>query len=70
MSKKENLSDNLKKLSETAQWFENREDVDVEEGLKKVKEAVEVIKESKKRLKEIENEFEKVKKELDEEEQE
>ncbi len=70
MSKKENLSENLKKLSQTAQWFESREDVDVEEGLKKVKEAVEVIKGSKKRLKEIENEFEEVKKELDEEEQE
>lgn len=65
MSKKNDLNENLKKLSETAEWFENREDVDVEEGLKKVKEAVEIIKESKKRLREIENEFEKVKKELD-----
>lgn len=70
MSKKNNLNENLKKLSETAEWFESREDVDVEEGLKKVKEAVEIIKESKKRLKEIENEFEKVKKELDTDEEE
>ncbi len=68
MPKKNNLNENLEKLAETAEWFENREDIDVEEGLKKVKEAVEIIKESKKRLREIENEFEKVKKELGEEE--
>ncbi len=66
MTKKNNLSENIKKLSQTAQWFESQEDIDVEEGLKKVKEAVEIIKESKKRLTEIENEFEKVKKEIDE----
>lgn len=69
MTKKENnLSENLKKLSAISDWFEEREDVDVEEGLKKVKDAVKLIKESKERLKEIENEFEDVKKELDEEE--
>jgi len=68
MTKKENnLSKNLKKLSEISEWFEEREDVDIEEGLKKVKEAVGIIKESKERLQEIENEFEEVKKELDEE---
>ncbi len=67
MNKKNNLSENLKKLSEVADWFDRQEDVDVEEGLKKVKDAVEIIKESKIRLREIENEFEKVKKELEEE---
>ncbi len=67
MKTKNNLSESLKKLSEVADWFDSQEDVDVEEGLKKVKEAVEIIKESKKRLREIENEFEKVKKELEEE---
>jgi exonuclease VII small subunit len=67
MSKKNNLSENLKELSEIAEWFDKQEDVDVEEGLKKVKEAVVIIKESKSRLREIENEFEKVKKELEEE---
>ena len=67
MNKKNNLSENLKKLKEISSWFDNQEDVDVEEGLNKVKEAVEIIKESKSRLNEIENEFEKVKKDLDNE---
>ncbi len=67
MTKKDNLSENLKRLSEIASWFENQEDIDVEEGLKKVKEAAEIMKKSKKRLREIENEFEEVKKELNEE---
>lgn len=63
-----NLSDNLKRLSEIAEWFENQEEVDVEEGLQKVKEAVGLIKASKERLKSVENEFEEIKKEVDIEE--
>ncbi len=67
MAKKdENLNKKLEKLSEIAVWFEEREDIDIEEGLQKVKEAAKIIKESKNRLKEIENEFEEVKKELEE----
>ncbi len=64
---KKNLNDNLKKLSEIAEWFDNRDEVDVEEGLKKVKDAVIIIKESKERLKEIENEFEEIRSSIDEE---
>lgn len=60
-----NLNDNLKKLSEITNWFDNREEIDVEEGLEKVKEAVSLIKMSKARLKEIENEFEEIKKEIE-----
>ena len=60
-----NLNTNLKKLEEISDWFDNREEVDVEEGLEKVKEAVVLIKESKARLKEIENQFEEIKKEVD-----
>jgi len=60
-----NLNTNLKKLEEISQWFDNREEVDVEEGLTKVKEAVVLIKESKERLKQIENEFEEIKKEVE-----
>lgn len=63
-----NLSDNLKKLSEITEWFEGQEDVDIEEGLKKVKEAVGLIKASKERLKAVENEFEEIKKEVELEE--
>ena len=63
-----NLSDNLKKLSEITEWFEGQEEVDIEEGLKKVKEAAGLIKASKERLKAVENEFEEIKKEADIEE--
>ena len=63
---KNNLSENLKKLSEISDWFEQREEVDIEEGLKKVKEAIGIIKKSKDRLKEIENEFEEIKKDVEE----
>lgn len=60
-----NLNSSLKKLGEITEWFEGQEEVDVEEGLKKVKEAVELIKTSKSRLKKIENEFKEIKKEID-----
>jgi exonuclease VII small subunit len=63
-----NLSDNLKKLSEITKWFEGQEEIDIEKGLKKVKEAVALIKASKERLKAVENEFEEIKKEVDIEE--
>ncbi|MCX6720946.1 MAG: exodeoxyribonuclease VII small subunit [Candidatus Staskawiczbacteria bacterium] len=65
MKDTKNLNTNLKKLEEISDWFDNREEVDVEEGLEKVKEAVVLIKESKERLKQIENEFEEIKKETD-----
>ena len=60
-----NLNNNLKKLEEISEWFDNREEVDVEEGMAKVKEAVGLIKESKERLKQVENEFEEIKKDFD-----
>ncbi len=62
---KKNLTENLSKLSEISKWFEERNEVDIEEGLKKVKEAAGIIKESKERLKEIENEFEEIKKNVE-----
>ena len=64
-----NLNANLKRLSEITDWFDNREEIDVEEGLEKVKEAVSLIKVSKERLKAVENEFEEIKKEMDSEEE-
>ena len=62
---KNNLNENLKKLEEISLWFDNSKEVDVEQGLEKVKEAVILIKESKERLKKIENEFEEIKKEIE-----
>jgi len=64
-TKKLNLASDLKRLSEIVDWFESQVDVDVEQGLIKVKEAAGLIKNSKKRLTEIENEFEEIKKEID-----
>jgi hypothetical protein len=61
-----NLNENLKKLAEIASWFDKMKEIDVEEGLAKVKEAVVLIKQSKERLKEIENEFEEIKKDVEE----
>jgi len=65
-----NLSESLKKLEKIAKWFETQEEIDIEQGLEKVKEGVELIKISKERLKKVENEFEEVKKELEDSEDE
>lgn len=63
-----NLSEQLQKLQSIAEWFDEQTEVDVEEGLKKVKEAAGLIKSSQERLKEIENEFTDIKKEIEPEE--
>lgn len=60
-----NLSEQLQKLQSIAEWFDEQTEVDVEEGLKKVKEAAGLIKSSQERLKEIENEFVEIKKEIE-----
>ena len=65
--KEKNLNQNLKKLKDIAEWFENQEEVDVEAGLEKVKEAASIIKEAKKQFKEVENEFLEIKKEIEKE---
>ena len=64
-TKKQDLTSDLKKLSAISEWFEEQEEIDIEEGLKKVKEAATLIKASRERLKAVENEFEEIKKEID-----
>lgn len=59
-----NLTESLEKLSTIVGWFESQTDVDVEEGLSKVKEAAALIKDSKSRLADIENEFKEIEKEV------
>lgn len=66
MTKQVNLTETLDKLNEIANWFDQQTQVDVEEGLKKVKEAAVLIKESKARLGEIENEFAEIKADIQE----
>ena len=63
---KTKISESLSKLEGIVEWFENQKDVDVEEGLKRVKEGAGLIKSLKSRLKEVENEFEEIKKEIEE----
>lgn len=57
MPQKTNLTESLNSLQEIVTWFEEQVDVDVEEGLTKVKLAAQLIKDSKSRLAEIENDF-------------
>ena len=61
-----NLKQTLEQLETIVRWFDDQEEADVEEGLKKVKEGAVLLKAAKARLKEVENEFEEVKKDLEE----
>lgn len=67
MKQSKGLNQNLKEITKIVEWFEKQEDLDIDEGLKKAKEATEIIKETKKMLKEAENEFEEIKKNLEKE---
>lgn len=60
------LTKTLKELHTIVEWFEDQEDVDIEKGLLKVKDAAKLIKESKARLAEVENEFLVIEKEMNE----
>ncbi|MBI5147691.1 MAG: exodeoxyribonuclease VII small subunit [Parcubacteria group bacterium] len=66
MEKKESISKLLADLESAIGWFEKQNDLDLEEGLKKVREGADLIKELKKRLQDVENEFSDIKKELEE----
>lgn len=63
--KEENISKQLQELEKIVQWFQDREDLDVQAGLEKVKEGAVLAKELKARLKKIENEFTELKKGLE-----
>ena len=59
------IKSDLDKLEKIASWFEKGEDIDVEEGIRKVKEGAKIIKSLKSRLKDVENEFNEVKAEIE-----
>lgn len=63
-----NLTESLEQLNGIVQWFEDQDNVDVEVGLEKVREAAKLIKSSKTRLAEIENEFKEIEKDIEDEE--
>ena len=67
--KKSDFTQSVNKLEEINTWFQN-EDIDLDEGLYKLKAGKELIKKCRTRLKEVENEFIKIKKEFVEEAQE
>lgn len=58
----------LKNLETITEWFESREDVDLDEALKKLKEGAELIKTLKEKVKYAENEFKEIKKSILEDE--
>ena len=68
-SRKLDFTESVNKLEEINAWFQN-EDIDLDEGLYKLKTGKELIKKCRTRLKEVENEFTKIKKEFAEEAQE
>lgn len=63
MKNKFDFSTAIKELEEINRWFQN-EEVNLDEGLVKFRQGVELIKKCKVRLKEVENEFEEIKKEI------
>ena len=56
--------EDIKKISD---WFEEQEEIDLEEALVKIREAGELIKLSKDRLVEVENEFKEIKTKIENE---
>ncbi len=64
MSKdKYNFSQSYKKLQTIVEWFE-KEDVDLEEGIKKFEEGIDLVKEMKDYLGKMENKIKELKKEV------
>jgi exodeoxyribonuclease VII small subunit len=66
---KETISQSLGKLEKIIEWFDEQSEVQVEEGLKRVREGAVLIKDLRGRLKEVENQFQELKKDLDSDEQ-
>ena len=61
-----NLTQALKQLEEINHWFQE-EDIDLEQGLEKLKKGKDLIKQCRQRLQNVENEFLKIKAEFAEE---
>jgi hypothetical protein len=65
---KEHIAQSLEKLEKIVQWFDEQDQVDVQEGLVKVREGAALVKDLKTRLKAVVNEFQELKKDLTDEE--
>ena len=60
-TKPHDLKKYLEDIRKISDWFEEQEEIDLEEALVKIREAGELIKLSKDRLVEVENEFREIK---------
>ena len=67
--KSDNIQKQLEELEAIARWFEQEEDFDVEEGLKRVKEGAVLVKKLKTRIKAVENEFKELESDLTDDEE-
>lgn len=65
---KNNIASQLQDLEEILTWFEKQKNVDVEQGIEKVRTGAEIIMSLRKKLQVVQNEFEEIKKSLDNEE--
>ncbi len=61
---KDSISQSLDKLEGIIRWFDEQDQVDVQEGLAKVREGAALVKDLRGKLKTVENEFEELKKDL------
>jgi hypothetical protein len=66
-NKKGNLKEYIEKIKTISEWFEEQEEIDLEEALVRIREAGDLIKLSKDRLVEVENEFREIKAKIEEE---
>lgn len=64
-SPREGITESIAKLEKIVAWLDEQDQVDVEEGLKRVREGAVLVKQLRARLKEVENEFREVKEELE-----
>ena len=62
-----NLKQYIEDIKKISDWFEDQEEIDLEEALVKIREAGDLIKLSKDRLVEVENEFKEIKVRIEEE---
>jgi exonuclease VII small subunit len=65
--KKDTIQTQLKELEAIAEWFDKGEELDVEEGLAKVKQGADLVKKLKARIRDVENEFREIEADLTEE---
>lgn len=65
--KPHDLKKYLEDIRRISDWFEEQEEIDLEEALVKIREAGELIRLSKDRLVQVENEFREIKAKIEEE---